>query len=241
MTNEVYFITGASNGIGKAFLELMIKENKKVIILVRKKKNILKYQKKIFKVFIGDVNDTKVINSVFSFCNKNKINLKSVINNAGERQRKNFLKIKKKDLLQVFETNFFSIFYIIQNYIEYLVKSNSKGSIVNISSIVGKLGFSQLSGYGSSKSALNGLTRCLAAEYGERIRINSINPGFTKTSFYKKFKKKQKLYNWTLSRKPMKRWGEPSEIANLIYFLSSDKSSYINGEEINIDGGWVNT
>ena len=136
--------------------------------MLGKKKNILKYQKKILKVFVGNVNDTKVIDSVFSFCRKNKIYLKSVINNAGERQRKNFLKIKKKDLLQVFDTNFFSIFYIIQKYIEYLIKLNSKGSIVNVSSIVGKLGFSQLSGYGSSKSALNGLTRCLAAEYSSK-------------------------------------------------------------------------
>jgi len=241
MTDEVYFITGVSNGIGKALLELMIKENKKVIVLVREKKKIFKYRKKIFKIFEGNVNDTKIIDSVFKFCKKNKIHLKSIINNAGERQRKSFLKIKKKDLLQIFETNFFSIFYIIQKYVEYLIKFNIKGSVVNVSSIVGKLGFSELSGYGSSKSALSGLTRCLTAEFGERIRFNSVNPGFTKTSFYKKFKKNKKLFNWTLSRKPMKRWGEPNEIANLIYFLSSDNSSYINGEEINIDGGWVNT
>ena len=72
-----------------------------------------------------------------------------------------------------------------------------------------------------------------------QIRANTINPGFTKTSFYKKFKK-EKIYNWTISRIPLKRWGEANEIANLVEFLLSDKSSYINGETINIDGGWSN-
>ena len=73
------------------------------------------------------------------------------------------------------------------------------------------------------------------------IRANLISPGFTKTSYYKKFKKKTKLYKWTLSRIPMDRWGSSIEISKLISFLISDDSSYINGENINIDGGWTNS
>ena len=71
------------------------------------------------------------------------------------------------------------------------------------------------------------------------IRANCVSPGFTKTSFYKKFRTKKKLYNWTISRIPLSRWGNPDEIANMICFLLSDKSEYINGENINIDGGWL--
>ena len=82
----------------------------------------------------------------------------------------------------------------------------------------------------------------MATEFGEfGIRINTINPGFIKTSYFSKFKKKTKLYNWTLSRTPFKRWGEPNEVADLIIFLLSEKSSYINGEDINIDGGWLSS
>ena len=74
----------------------------------------------------------------------------------------------------------------------------------------------------------------------KNIRSNSISPGFTKTSFYKPFKKnKKKLYSWTLSRIPQKRWGEPKEISELIHFLISNNSNYITGENINIDGGWL--
>ena len=74
-----------------------------------------------------------------------------------------------------------------------------------------------------------------------KIRANSISPGFTETSYFKNFKKKQKLYNWTLSRIPLKRWGKSDEISNLIFFLLSKNANYINGENINIDGGWLSS
>ena len=138
-------------------------------------------------------------------------------------------------------TNFFSVFYIMQVFSKNLLKKKEPGAIVNIGSIVSNLGFSQLTGYASSKMALIGLTKSFAVEMSKnKIRANTINPGFTKTSFYKKFKTKKKLYNWTLKRIPMNRWGEPIEVANLAKFLLSSKSSYINGEVINIDGGWTN-
>ena len=117
-------------------------------------------------------------------------------------------------------------------------KQNSLGSVINIGSIVGDKGFNELSGYGSTKKALEGLTKCLSVEMGQKkIRFNCINPGFTKTSYYNKFKKKN-LYSWTLNKIALNRWAESSEISNLVQFLLSDESSYINGETINIDGGW---
>ena len=117
------------------------------------------------------------------------------------------------------------------------------GSIVNISSIVGQIGFSKLSAYASSKGALTALTKSFATEMADKnIRANSISPGFIKTSFYKKFKNNKKIiYKWTLSRIPLKRWGKPSEVSNLICFLLSEDSSYINGENINVDGGWLSS
>ena len=75
----------------------------------------------------------------------------------------------------------------------------------------------------------------------KKIRENIVSPGFTETSYFNKFKKRKKLYNWTISRIPMGRWGKPNEIANLISFLLSDNSEYITGENINIDGGWLSS
>ena len=139
-----------------------------------------------------------------------------------------------------FNTNFFSIFEYMQIYSKYLRQKKTSGSIVNIGSIVGNNGFSELSGYASTKTALIGLTKSFAVEMAKNnIRANLVSPGFIKTSYFKKFRKKSKLYNWTLSRIPQKRWGRPEEVTNLICFLLSDLSSYINGTNINVDGGWT--
>ena len=158
-----------------------------------------------------------------------------------DKTKKKFLDIKKDDLETVFQTNFFSIFQLMQLFSKNLLKKKLPGSIVNISSIVGQNGFDELSSYGSSKGALISLTKCFAVEMAKKnIRANSVSPGFTKTSFYKSFKKnKKKLYSWTLSRIPQRRWGKSEEISELIYFLISDNSQYITGENINIDGGWL--
>jgi NAD(P)-dependent dehydrogenase (short-subunit alcohol dehydrogenase family) len=149
--------------------------------------------------------------------------------------------ISKSELENILENNLISPFLIIQKFYKNCDK-NKNCSIVNIGSIVGEKGFDELSAYGASKSALNGLTKCLMVEFSKKyknIRINCVNPGFTKTSFYKKFKKNKKLYEWTLNKTPLNKWATTNDISNLVMFLLSEKSSYINGQCINIDGGWT--
>ena len=141
---------------------------------------------------------------------------------------------------KVIDINLTSTFLLSKHSIKKMLKTKF-GRVINIASIVGQTGFKELSAYASSKAAVVGLTKSLAAEMADKqIRVNCISPGFTKTSFFKKFKKKKNLYNWTLSRVPLKRWGDPKEISEAIAFLASDNSSYVNGENINVDGGWVN-
>ena len=109
-----------------------------------------------------------------------------------------------------------------------------------ITSIVGNRGFASLSNYASSKGALEAFSKSIAIEYAKKnVRINCVAPGFIKTSYFKTFKKKKNLYKWTKSKIPMGRWGNPSEVTPLIEFLISQKSSYITGTTIFIDGGWT--
>ena len=245
MFKKNILITGAGKGIGKRLLLDCLRDDYFVYAIVRSKKDFENLKKNInsknYKIYLGDIKNVSLIERVLkdSIIKKKKINC--LVNNAGERQRKDFIKIKKHEIRNIFENNFFSHFIIIQKLVSYFKKYKLKDiSIVNIGSIVGERGFNQLSGYASTKSALDGLTKSLAIELAkEKIRINMVNPGFIKTSYFNKFKKNKKLYNWTLKKTPLRKWGESTDVSELILFLLSSKSKYINGQSINIDGGWT--
>jgi 3-oxoacyl-[acyl-carrier protein] reductase len=244
LKNKNILITGIGKGIGKELFLECVKLDANVFAVCRDKKDVqqFKFNKKKIKIFFGDVTDVKFMSSIFDYFSKKKIKLDGLVNNAGQRQRAPFEKIDRKSLDHIMNVNFFSIFFIIQKFIK-TIDRNKESSIVNIGSIVGNKGFKELSGYASSKSALEGLTKCLAVELTskfKKLRINNVNPGFTKTSFYDEFKNKKKsLYNWTLKKIPIGRWAETKEISKLIIFLLSNNSTYINGQSINIDGGWT--
>jgi NAD(P)-dependent dehydrogenase (short-subunit alcohol dehydrogenase family) len=244
LKNKNILITGIGKGIGKELFLECIKLEANVYAVCKNKKDLhkFKFNKKKTTIFYGDVTDNKFISTIFNYFSKKKIKLDGLVNNAGQRQRLKFEKINYQCLSHIMSVNFFSIFFIIQKFIKNIDK-NKESSIVNIGSIVGSRGFKELSGYGSSKSALEGLTKCLVIELAakfKKLRINNVNPGFTKTSFYNEFRNNKKsLYNWTLGKIPIKRWGETKEISKLIIFLLSNNSSYINGQSINIDGGWT--
>ena len=241
LDNKNILITGISKGIGRKVFFDCIDSGANVYGICRKKSDIIKLKFKYRKIFIGDVTNKKFLNKIFNYFKRKNIKLHGLVNNAGMRQRLNFEKISQKELNSVMNINFFSVFFLIQKFFDVFDKAKPS-SIVNISSIVGYRGFEGLTGYASSKAAIDGLTKSLAIEMTKKfkkLRVNSVRPGFTKTSFYKNFKSKKKLYNWTISKTPISRWAETNEISNLIVFLLSDNSSYINGQSINIDGGWT--
>ena len=243
LKNKNILITGAGKGIGEQLVQSAIKNGAFVYAVIKDKRDNRKFKKnKNLKIYNGNVRNINLFKKIFKDSEIEKKKINGLINNAGVRFRKKFLKIKSKELKDVFETNFFSIFSILQLTSEFWIKRKIQGSVINLASIVGQSGFEDLSVYAATKGAVISLTKSFSVEmakYG--IRANSISPGFTKTSFYEKFKKKKKLYNWTLSRIPMKRWGTTDEISNLILFVISDKSKYLNGENISIDGGWINS
>ena len=234
-------VTGAGKGIGFATVVSLVKKNYFVFALIKNKKDNKYFKKfKNIKIYNGDVKNIELIKKIIKDSNSLSKPITGLVNNAGIRQRKEFLKINKKDLNLVFQNNFFSLFYLTQLFSKNLINKKLSGSVVNLASIVGQNGFNNLSGYASTKGAIISLTKSLSVELAKyNIRVNSVSPGFTKTSYYKKFKKKKKLHKWTLSRIPMSRWGEPNEVSEIITFLISENSSYINGENINIDGGWL--
>jgi NAD(P)-dependent dehydrogenase (short-subunit alcohol dehydrogenase family) len=239
--NKTILVTGGGKGIGKSTIDSLLNEGAYVYAIIKSKKDNESFKKSNnLKIYNGKVENEKLVKKIFLDAKKDKKIITGIVNNAGVRLRKDFNKISKKELSHIFNINFFSIFRIMQLFSEYLNLTKNKGSIVNVASIVGQVGFKQLTAYASTKGALISLTKSFASEMAlHGIRANIVSPGFTKTSYYEKFKRNKKLYQWTLSRIPLKRWGESNEIANMIIFLLSDKSNYITGENVNIDGGWL--
>lgn len=244
LKNKNILISGVGKGLGRDMMFKCVDSGAFVFGFTRSKndiKNLKGQYLKRTKIFIGDATNEKFIKKLFKYLSDRKIILDGLINNAGQRQRKSFTDFKSKDIRDIMNVNFISTFLIAQQFIKQ-IKKNNFGSIINIGSIVGDKAFSDLTGYASSKSAISGFTKSLSLELaskGYKTRVNCINPGFTKTSYFKKFRKNKKLYSWTIKKIAAGRWGDVSEVSGLAIFLLSNRSSYINGQTINIDGGWT--
>lgn len=238
---KIILVTGAGKGIGKEIMLESLTRGAFVYAITKSESGLKNFKHDRCKIFYGDVRNTRLIEKIFKISKKNKKMINSLVNNAGRRQREKFENITNKKLNFIIDSNVKSIFKIMQIFFKYTKNLKDYKSIVNIGSIVGVKGFENLAGYGMTKTALIGLTNCFFIEKSKfKYRCNLINPGFVKTSYYENFKKtKSKLYNWTLKKTPMQKWGEAKDVAELTCFLLSDKSNYINGQTINIDGGWT--
>lgn len=162
-----------------------------------------------------------------------------LINNAGVRCRKKFTDLSINEFIDVANVNLFAAVNLSSVVLPKMLLHKS-GRIINVSSILSQSALPELSSYSVSKGGIDAFTRSLAVEFGEdNIAVNSILPGFCKTSYYPKFSQNTELLNMTLQKTPMRRWGEESEVVGLCRFLLSDDASYINGASIPIDGGWL--
>jgi NAD(P)-dependent dehydrogenase (short-subunit alcohol dehydrogenase family) len=244
LTDKVCIITGAGKGFGKAIAKKFADNGAKLALITRTQSDIddlyrefYGYENKLLAI-CGDVSDQDTVNSFVAEV-KNKFGrIDVLVNNAGMRFRKKFEEITLEEFSLVLNVNVVSMFMLCKAVMPTMVEQRT-GKIINISSVVGTLGLPELSAYATSKAAIIGLTKALSVEYGEsNIQVNAIAPGFCKTSYFDNFKKKSELYEFTIERTPMRRWGESEEVANSCLFLASSLSSYVTGDVINVDGGW---
>ena len=160
-----------------------------------------------------------------------------IINNAGITQDNLIFRMKNNQWTNILQTNLTSNYQIIKSLLPNML-SRKYGKIIGISSIVGSTGNPGQANYVASKSGLVGLYKSIALEVAKRnINVNIISPGFISTSMTDNLSDDQK--NNYLSRIPMMRFGNPLDVANLVYFLSSDESSYITGQNFHINGGML--
>lgn len=245
LTRKNVLITGVNRGIGKAALELFLLEGYNVIGTIRQnteefdnfKKTLSIENDQWIKILKFDITNYEEVSFNIKNLYKDNIILDVLVNNAGVPHGSIFEMTPVKKIKNIFETNFFSQINLIQLVLRMMKKSNSP-SIINIGSLSGVIGGKGNIAYGSSKAALMYTTKVMAEEFAiYNIRVNSIAPNVTKTEMLKQMdpKSHDKLIEYSFQ----KRSGSVGDICNLIVFLASSKSSYLNGQIIRIDGGML--
>ncbi len=239
MKQDVALITGASQGIGKDIAIKLARNNIHVVIIARNIENLEVVRLEIEKnngtcnLFQCDITKYEQIKILFKKLIIAKIIPNIIINNAGFGGA--FVSLEKvsvKDWNCVFNTNIKSMFYILKVAIPHLKKNNS-GRIINIASAYGLVGGEKSVAYSASKHAVIGFTKSLALELADfNIQCNSVLPGFIQTEMSER-KEHQEL----AKKIPGKKMGKPSDISDLVLFLSIMNSSYMHGSSILIDGG----
>jgi 3-oxoacyl-[acyl-carrier protein] reductase len=196
--------------------------------------NALGIKSKGYKSNAADFNEAqKLVDDVMADFG----NIDILINNAGITKDNLLMRMSEEDFDAVMNINLKSVFNMTKAVQKVMLK-NRKGSIVNMSSVVGVKGNAGQANYAASKAGMIGFTKSIALELGSRnIRCNAIAPGFIETEMTAKLNE-DVVKGWRESI-PLKRGGTPEDVANVCVFLSSEMSAYVTGQVINVDGGML--
>ena len=244
--NKIALVTGAGKGIGKACAIALAEAGAHVIILSRTEKDLIEVQKIIKKqkrectYFVCDVTNIDEIKKIFNKISK----LDILVNNAGTNRPEYFTKIKRKDMSEVVDLNIKASFDIAQLSTNVMLKSKNRkkigGSIINLSSQLGKVGAPLRSVYNMTKFGVEGLTKGMAIDLAKHnIRVNSICPTFVETPMVKKFFKNKDFKKSVIKNIPLGKVATESDIATAVVYLASDASSMMTDSSLVIDGGWT--
>ena len=243
--NKNVLIMGGSSGFGAKMAKIFNEQGSNVIIAARnekklkKVKSVCKFKKKI-KYYTIDVTDNYNLDYLIKNIKKNYSNLNIVLFCCGINIRDKFDNIKLNDFSNVLNTNFSSSINFYKKIFP-LIKNKSKPTrIINFTSIFSNRTFEGRTSYSTSKAALKMLTKNLALEWSKfNITVNCISPGPFLTEINLPVLKNKKNYQEFCNKIPLNRFGQIDEIISPVLFLASDYSSYVNGSEIIVDGGWT--
>jgi len=234
------FITGASGGIGSEICN-KFKNNNFTLVMTSSSEEKIENLKKIYGddhyYYNVDLSDHNNVDDCLNVISKDHKDISVIVNNAGLTEDNLIFRMKHDQWSKIIQTNLNSNYQIIKSLLPNML-SNKYGKIIGISSIVGSTGNAGQANYVASKSGMIGLYKSIASEVARRnINVNIVSPGFISTNMTDKLNDDQK--NIYLSRIPMSRFGEPKDIANIVFFLASDDSSYITGQNFHVNGGML--
>ena len=238
LENKKVIVTGATGGIGSSVVEQFIEMKATVLATGRNTDKLeeLKNKFKNLKILSFDTSKHEDIEKfIDNSSNELGGNVDILINNAGINQDNLSIRMDIKEWKKVIDINLTSTFLITKSVLKKMLKLKN-GKIINVTSVVGHTGNIGQANYAASKSGIIGMSKSLALEYAKKnININCISPGFIKTNMTDKIDPKFK--ELILAKIPSNRLGEPSDVANVAAFLSSEMSNYITGETIHVNGG----
>ena len=244
LEGKTAIITGASRGIGSGIARVFAENGSNVAFTysssvdsaIKLQDELLKHGIKVksYKSDASDFNSSqKLITDVINDFGQIDI----LINNAGITKDNLLMRMGEEDFDKVIEVNLKSVFNMTKAVQRTMLKQR-KGSIINMSSVVGVKGNAGQTNYAASKAGIIGFSKSVALELGSRnIRCNVIAPGFIETEMTAKLDQ-SRVDQWRAGI-PLRRGGTPNDIANACLFLASDMSSYITGQTIHVDGGML--
>ncbi|KRO86933.1 MAG: 3-ketoacyl-ACP reductase [Cryomorphaceae bacterium BACL29 MAG-121220-bin8] len=244
LEGKTVIITGASRGIGKSIALVLASHGADIAFTYSQSEDSanklvseiidLGVKCKAYKSDAANFDESKeLIENIL----KDFKTFDVLINNAGITKDNLLMRMSENDFDKVIEVNLKSVFNMVKATQKVFLKKRS-GSIINISSIVGVKGNAGQSNYAASKAGIIGFSKSIALELGSRnIRSNVVAPGFIETEMTAKLN--QDIVNNWIQGIPLKRGGKPQDVANLCLFLSSDLSTFITGQVINVDGGML--
>ncbi|SCJ47624.1 3-oxoacyl-[acyl-carrier-protein] reductase FabG [uncultured Clostridium sp.] len=244
LKNKNAVITGATRGIGREIAITLAKNGANIAINYRKENEDLNSLVNELKELGVDVFTQKcdVSNGeeVEEFINESKLSLGSIdilVNNAGITKDGLILRMKENDFDSVIDVNLKGVFNTTKAVSGIMMKQRY-GKIINISSVVGLSGNAGQCNYAASKAGVIGFSKSIARELATRnVNVNVVAPGYINTDMTKDLP--EKIKENIIQSIPMKKIGEPKEVANLVLFLASELSDYITGQVISVDGGMV--
>ena len=246
LKNKIALVTGAGKGIGKACAIALAEAGAKVIILSRTKSDlvgvskIIKKTKGSSKSFVCDVTQVEEFKNILKKISR----LDILVNNAGNNRPEHFTEVKQENMEYLTNLNMKAAFNVAQLCSQKMVQAKNRkkigGSIIHMSSQLGKVGCEGRNVYNMNKFGIEGLARGMAIELApHNIRVNTVCPTFVETPMVKKFFKNKKFKNKMLKNIPLGRVAKESDVATAVAFLAADSSEMITGTSLVVDGGWT--
>lgn len=242
MTEKIAVITGATSGIGRSCATLFARNAYRVIAVGRNETELdsLSAGASTIETRTTDLNDVEQVDSLIDDLGRSFDHIDVLVNAAGVIGNGSIENTSLDEWDAMMLSNLRSVFYLMQRAIPLLEKS--RGNIVNVSSVTGTRAFPNVLAYCVSKAGIDQLTRCSALELAPKgIRVNAVNPGVVVTNLHKRSGMSEDNYATFLEHSktthPLGRVGNPDEIAELIFYLASEKAGWITGATYEIDGG----